>query len=294
MKTRVESVRKSGLRMSFAAALVLFAVSAAGETFDLYKAFISTNAATRRAWMDDADMRKRMARLGTPPAGAPEFGVPQWYVAHGVDNLRDMGGWVGLDGRHLRKGLLLRSAHLQSVKDPTAFRVRFEVKTDLDLRTPKETEKLKGKSPLGGDVTLVNRSAPAYETFGRESGMKYFKELFPLFLDRANYPIVFHCAKGADRTGSIAFLLQGLLGVCEHDQAIDWELTAFFNPNPKFRDPDRYDKLVALIEAQPGGTWTDKFVSYAHACDITDVEVAKFRQIMLEDERTRRQKGKAQ
>ncbi len=274
------AVRK---RMWLVAACAVLAGTCVAEKLDLYNAFLSTNAATRRAWMDDADMRKRMARLGTPPAGAPEFGVPQWYVAHGVDNLRDMGGWKGLGGYRLRKGLILRSAHLQSIKDPTAFRVRFEVKTDLDLRTSKETAKLGGKSPLGGDVALVNRSAPAYEAFGKEDGMKYFKELFPLFLDRANYPIVFHCAKGADRTGSIAFLLQGLLGVSEHDQAIDWELTAFFNPNPKFRDPDRYDKLVALIEGHAGGTWTEKFVSYAHACGISDAEIATFRNIMLED-----------
>ena len=266
-----------------ASACFFLSLACAGAGSNIYQDFLSTNAATRRAWMDDAKMRKRMARLGTPPAGAPEFGVPQWYVAHGIDNLRDMGGWRGLGGHRLRKGLILRSAHLQSVKDPTAFRVRFGVKTDLDLRTPKETAKLGGKSPLGGDVSLVNRSAPTYEAFGKEAGMKYFKELFPLFLDRANYPIVFHCAKGADRTGSIAFLLQGLLGVSEHDQAIDWELTAFFNPNPKFRNPDRYDKLVALIKGQEGGTWAEKFVSYAHACGISDAEIAAFRKIMLED-----------
>lgn len=249
----------------------------------LYRAFISTNPATQRAWMDDAGMRKRMAALGTPPAGAPEFGVPQWYVARGIDNLRDVGGWMGLDGRRLRKGLILRSAMLESIKDPTAFRVRFGVKTDLDLRTPEETDRLHGISPLGGQVAFVNRSAPTYEAFGEKRGMKYFKEVFPLFADRSNYPIVFHCSKGADRTGSLAFLLQGLLGVCERDQALDWELTAFFNPNPKFRAADRYDRLVKLIRSQDGGTWAEKFVSYAHACGISDAEITAFRKIMLED-----------
>ena len=283
MGKEIVSGRRMAAVLTALCAACALGASAEKPPANLYQAFLATNAATRRAWMDDVDMRKRMAKPGTPPVGAPEFGVPQWYVAHGVNNLRDVGGWTGLDGRRLRKGLLLRSAHLQGIKDPTAFRVRFEVKTDLDLRAPKETDKLKGKSPLGGNVALVTRSAPAYGAFGKEPGMKYFKDLFPIFLDRANYPIIFHCAMGADRTGSIAFLLQGLLGVCEHDQAIDWELTAFFNPNPKFRDPDRYDKLVALIEAQPGGTWTEKFVSYAHACGITDAEIAQFRAIMLEE-----------
>ena len=264
------------------AALVAFSCAASACAATLYEQFISTNDATRRAWMDDAAMRKKMAENGTPPEGAPEVGVPQWYSAPGVDNLRDVGGWTGLGGRRLRKGLILRSAHLQSVKGRREFRARFGVKTDLDLRTTNETAKLEGKSPLGGNVALVNMSAPTYGDFDKPRGMKYFKEVFTLFLDRANYPIVFHCAKGADRTGSIAFLLQGLLGVCERDQALDWELTAVFNPNPKFRAADRYDKLVALVEKRAGSTWTEKFETYAAECGISKEDVETFRKLMLE------------
>ena len=45
-----------------AGAAVSFAC-AASEKSGIYKAFLTTNAATRRAWMDDADMRKRMTAL---------------------------------------------------------------------------------------------------------------------------------------------------------------------------------------------------------------------------------------
>ena len=63
------AVRK---RMWLVAACAVLAGTCVAEKLDLYNAFLSTNAATRRAWMDDADMRKRMARLGTPPTGAPD------------------------------------------------------------------------------------------------------------------------------------------------------------------------------------------------------------------------------
>ena len=41
------------------------------------------------------------------------------------------------------------------------------------------------------------------------------------------YPAVFHCAAGADRTGTLAFLISGLLGVSRDDLTKDFELTSF-------------------------------------------------------------------
>ena len=248
-----------------------------------YAAFVATNGATRRAWMADADMRKRMAELGTPPRGAPETGVPQWYAADGVANLRDVGGWKGLGGRSVRKGLILRSAYLEKVRDKAGFRDRFGVKTDLDLRDAAKMTHLKGKSPLGGDVKLEIEASPAYAAFDTKSGRRFFRKTFGLLCDRERYPVIIHCHKGADRTGSLVFLLQGLLGVSEEDRRLDWALTAFHNDNPKFREEDRYDKLVEMIATRPGENWTDKFVSFARECGIADEEIDRFRSIMLEE-----------
>jgi len=36
--------------------------------------------------------------------------------------------------------------------------------------------------------------------------------------------VCFHCAGGADRTGSLAFLIEALLGVSESDMSKDYEL----------------------------------------------------------------------
>ena len=267
-------------------AVAAHAATAAAEISDdaLYSAFVSTNDATRRAWIDDADMRKRMISLGTPPRGAPETGVPQWYKVEGTENVRDVGGWKGLGSRNIRKGMVLRSAYLEKVKDKFLFRTRYKIKTDLDLRDVNKMTHLKGRSPLGGNVELViDVGAPAYEAWDTKSGRRYFRKVFALLSDSEKYPIVIHCHKGADRTGSLVFLMQGLLGMTESDLRLDWQLTAFCNENMRFRDADRYDKLFAMISARDGATLTDKFVSYAHDCGISDDEIAEFRSIMLED-----------
>ena len=248
-----------------------------------YREFLAATPDERHALMTNAAFRARMAAAGTPPKGAPEDGVPRWCDGMGVRNLRDLGGWTGLGGRKVKTGVLYRSAQLASVKDKKAFREKYGIVTDLDLRQPKDLVDLKGVSPLGHSVRLVNMSAPTYQHFGKPENRAYFAQVFRTILADKNRPLLFHCAKGADRTGSIAFLLNGLLGVGEDDLVLDWEVTAFFNPNPKFAPADRIDKMVEMMKAEPGATWTDKFVSYAKSCGILDAEIAHFRNLMLEE-----------
>ena len=54
---------------------------------------------------------------------------------------------------------------------------------------------------------------------------------------KAGKPVYFHCKTGADRTGTLAFLIESLLGVTETDKSIDFELTSFFYD---FGDPKEY------------------------------------------------------
>ena len=53
------------------------------------------------------------------------------------------------------------------------------------------------------------------------------RSLFGVLADESNYPVYIHCNAGADRTGTIAFLINGLLGVSEADLIRDFELTSF-------------------------------------------------------------------
>ena len=53
------------------------------------------------------------------------------------------------------------------------------------------------------------------------------KGIFDVLADERNYPVYIHCNAGADRTGTVAFLINGLLGVSEADLIRDFELTSF-------------------------------------------------------------------
>lgn len=217
---------------------------------------------------------------GCKPVNAE--GLPKWHAAKGVDNLRDIGGWTGLDGRKVKLGRLYRSAALEKVTDKGRdYMVKvLGIRTDLDLRTPEVVAHLKGKSPLG--VGYSNQSSNCYGGFAGKKGKQNFAETFRWFLNSAEYPVVFHCAKGADRTGSWAFLLNGLLGVSEPDLRQDWEMTQNWNSNPLFKHRTRYCSLVKMVNGYEGNTFTDKVVAYAKSCGITDEEIAKWRKMMLE------------
>ena len=47
------------------------------------------------------------------------------------------------------------------------------------------------------------------------------------FAVKDNYPIYFHCQIGRDRTGTIAYMLNGLLGVDHYTLTMDYELSCF-------------------------------------------------------------------
>ena len=150
-----------------------------------------------------------------------------------VHNMRDLGGRVGLNGRRVRQGIVYRSAGLNAnarkskSKDgmvPGAVTLTDKsrayakdvlgIRTDLDLRSDKECFGMTG-SPLGPEVKWIKISSSAYSGMAKDSGKSAFTQVFRVFLDEKNYPIDFHCIAGADRTGSLAFILNGLLGVDE-------------------------------------------------------------------------------
>ena len=93
--------------------------------------------------------------------------------------------------------------------------------------------------------------------------------------------IVNPVAGGRDRTGTLAFLLNGLLGVSEDDLCRDWEASVFSEGNLEFGS-SRVERLLAYIGSVGGDNITERCENYARSCGITDAEIAKFRQILLE------------
>ena len=217
-----------------------------------------------------------------------------------IHNMRDLGGRVGLGGRRVRQGLVYRSAGLndnahkskskggmvpgkERLTDASRAYAKgtLGIRTDLDLRSDRECFGMTG-SPLGPEVKWIKISSSAYSGMAKDPGKSAFAQVFRVFLDEKNYPIDFHCIAGADRTGSLAFILNGLLGVDEEELWRDWEVTAFQKEKLDFGHRTRFSKLVKVFDAFPGANINEKIVAYVKSAGFTDADIEKFRAIMLE------------
>ena len=157
----------------------------------------------------------------------------------------------------------------------------FGVRTDLDLRSEAECWGME-ESPLGRSVRWIQVSFAAYQGLQEDWGRAAFARVFPLFLDPASYPLDFHCIGGADRTGSLAFVLGALLGVDEEELWRDWEATAFWDANPDFAHAQRFSRLVASFDAFPGATIRERVESYVRSCGFTDADLETLRALLLD------------
>lgn len=237
-----------------------------------------------------------------------EADAPRFLRAEGVGNFRDLGGWRTTDGRRVRENRIFRSAGLRAssksrgnglfstkivpgvrrVTDAGLATLRndFGIRTDLELRTPQETAGM-GTTLLGPGVKWVNESFAAYDFIDSPSrGKGPFGRIFRLFSDDRNYPVLMHCSGGRDRTGTLAFLLNGLLGVSEDDLCRDWEATVFADGGATFTS-DRLQRLLDYLKTYPGDTLQARIEVYAKSCGVTDAEIAAFRRLMLEDPQPR-------
>lgn len=230
--------------------------------------------------------------------------LPRLLRCGGVANFRDLGGWRTADGRRVRQGMVFRSAGLRdnasrssdllfSKSVPGANRVtpagvralreEFDIRTDIELRSDQEAGFMVS-SVLGPDVAWARIPFAAYDFIDEDGrGRRAFAALFRLFLRRDGYPVLFHCSGGRDRTGTLAFLLNGLLGVSEDDLCRDWEATIFGETSGKFSS-DRIRRLLDYLKIFDGDTIGERIAAYARACGIGDAEIAAFRDIMLESE----------
>ena len=142
-------------------------------------------------------------------------------------------------------------------------------------------------APAGGEVKRATTS-PYYSGMFRTSGKKTMAENFRLFCERKNYPIYFHCIGGADRTGSLAYVLNGVLGVEKEDLERDYESTFYNEGNiPGVEDPkhgrgtQHFDAGFAKY-VKPGDALQRRIELYLFDCGVTEEEIAAFRSIMLE------------
>jgi protein-tyrosine phosphatase len=162
----------------------------------------------------------------------------------GLLNARDLGGYPTADGRQTRWGAVVRSDSLAALT-PAGRQalLDYRVRSMVDLRLPAEVARRPNPfaEPDAHGVAYVNVSFLDPATPPPEDEDVRLADDYKGMLDRfrepvaavmaaiANAPeggVLVHCAAGKDRTGLIAALLLGLVGVAPETIAADYALTA--------------------------------------------------------------------
>ena len=184
----------------------------------------------------------------------------------GVHNFRDLGGYETDDGRHTRWARLYRSdaMHDLTSEDLEVFRA-LGIAAIVDLRSPAEIERT-GRG-LIGDEPHRFVSAPVLSNYATNEsrgvidesyltrrylqyldvGAPAFVSVFEEMTKEENYPLVFNCFLGKDRTGVVAALVLSCLGVQRERVIEDYAIS-----------DDRMVHIVAKHPAPAEGTRRDR------------------------------------
>jgi len=196
-------------------------------------------------------------------------GPTREIIFDGCFNFRDLGGYRTSDGRQTRWRRLFRSDHSALLSEGDCLRMERDLRiaTVLDLRTPA----MHNESPSKLGVTCINLPlfSDAVEAQSRSridvSARTWMRgtrddaedaviaRVFAHMADESSYPLVFHCLMGKDRTGLIAALVLGVLGVADEDIVRDYAMT---EPNMA-RTIQRLRKLGRL---PADGSFTKEFL----------------------------------
>ena len=204
-------------------------------------------------------------------------------------NVRDLGGWA-CDGGTVKYGLLFRGGKLAAA-DRTVLVGELGVQHDLDLRGREgggsDDEPEMTASPLGSDVWYTRTQQYAwYALTPVASWQIYLRCVIDAVTHRE--PVYFHCTAGADRTGTLACVLEGMLGMSQSDIDKDYELTCFYSGTSsdsaaRRRNETDWTGLINAINAVPGDSFRDKCVHFAvGTCGMSMADINAYRAAMID------------
>lgn len=202
-------------------------------------------------------------------------------------NVRDLGGWP-CDGGMVKYGLLIRGGKL-AVTDRDVLVGDLGIQHDLDLRGREgggsDDEPDMTESPLGSDVWYTRTQQYAwYALTPVETWQTYLRCVVNAVTHRE--PVYFHCTAGADRTGTLACVLEGLLGMSQSDIDKDYELTTFYSGSgsdatARRRNESDWKGLINAINAVSGDSFRDKCVHFVVGkCGMSLADINAFRAAM--------------
>lgn len=217
------------------------------------------------------------------PTGARRFirgsGINHWDL-----NMRDLGG-LPCDGGTVKYGKIIRGGAVYTGDTETVRILHDEVgvRAELDLLGGHLENTT---SVIGSDVDFCCPASDGtnwiYYDISKKASMR---EAFRFIFDsvKRNRMLYYHCQQGADRTGTLSVLIEGLLGVPQNQIDVDYELTSFSSDGNGLRKRNgaAYKSFITqTIYNLPGSTFRDKIVNYIASLGFTAQEINEFRAAM--------------
>jgi protein-tyrosine phosphatase len=230
------------------------------------------------------------APTGESPVGSfrTHTAPPRWIRVPGISNVRDLGGWAVDAGRRVRQGMLFRSTELNTHIhiSPEGERVLLDeigIRTDLDLRGTADDE---DPAPALDPARVTWQPVPllAYGDIFQPAGAATIRRAFEVLADPQTYPVLIHCWAGADRTGTLAFLVNGLLGVSLDDLAHDYELTSLSPMGLRLHTRNEFQALLNGV-SEFGGIHTAlqaRIESYLLSIGVQPEQLRLLRHLLVE------------
>lgn len=201
-----------------------------------------------------------------------------------TSNVRDLGGWT-CDGGTVKYGKMFRGGEFQEA-DLDIFLNQLGIRHELNLRGTSEAE---------GEVTtlrdFVGFTCPeqyVWYTIG-DAYKETWKEIIRCVFDcvTTNRPVYFHCSAGADRTGTVACILEAILGMSQSDIDKDYELTCFASGTgtdnaARRRNESEWTGLINQINALTGSSFRDKVICWVASLGFTADEINAYRTAMID------------
>ena len=173
-----------------------------------------------------------------------------------VFNVRDMGGWEGLKGYSLRYGVIIRGSRLNVNSSSTLMITESGIeelrwagmRAELDMRDASNSLNASyayfsknNDSPLYSVNSAYNSRIATFANAPQSIiGVKKLIE----WLKQGKH-VYLHCSVGADRTGTVAYLVGALCGMSEDALCKEFELTSFSGDKiDNEADRGNYERLI--------------------------------------------------